>query len=81
MRLGASDMHSPTVTITHIDAYGQDETHTIKRAELGAIHVALDSYNYGKWIETYLCGLSYKPLRHTKPATTTILHNIPSPQS
>jgi len=41
-RLGASAIHSPTSTTTYIDAPGLDETHTITRAELVAIYVALE---------------------------------------
>ncbi len=41
---GASVIHSQTATATYIDAAGQDETHIITRADLVAIHVALDKY-------------------------------------
>ena len=43
--LGAALKHSPTSTTTYIDASGQDETHTIMRVELAAIHVVLSTYN------------------------------------
>ena len=43
-RMGASVIHSPADTTTYIDASGQDKTHTIMRAELVAIHVAMDKY-------------------------------------
>ncbi len=44
-RQGASVIHSSTNKITYIDASGHEETHTITRAELAAIHVALDNTN------------------------------------
>ena len=43
-QLGAAVIHPPTSTITYIDASGQDETFTITRAELAAIHVALKTF-------------------------------------
>jgi hypothetical protein len=49
-RIGASVIHSPTATTTYIDASGQDESHTIIRAEIVAIHVALDNYKNDNWI-------------------------------
>jgi hypothetical protein len=42
-------MHSPTNT-TDIDASGQDETHTIARAELAAINIALNTYKDEPWV-------------------------------
>jgi len=50
MRLGPSVIHSLTVTTTYIDAYGQDKICAIMRAELVAIHVALDKCKKDKWI-------------------------------
>ena len=44
-RLGAAVIHIPTSTTIHIDASGHEETHTIMRAELVAIYVALDRLN------------------------------------
>ena len=41
-RLGAAVIHNPSATALHIDASGLAETHTIMRAELVAIYVALD---------------------------------------
>jgi hypothetical protein len=41
-RLGASIINSPSATTTYIDASGLEETHTITKAELVAIYVALD---------------------------------------
>ena len=43
-------MHSPISITTYIDASGQDETHTIMRAELAAIYVALNTYKDYAWI-------------------------------
>jgi hypothetical protein len=42
-RIGVAVIQSPTNTITYIDASGQDETHTIMRAELAAIQVAFNT--------------------------------------
>jgi len=42
IRLGESVIHSLTSTTTYIDAFDLDETHTITRAELVTIYVALD---------------------------------------
>jgi len=49
-QLGASIIQSPTFITTYIDASGQYETHTITRAELVAIYVALDKYEKDNWI-------------------------------
>jgi hypothetical protein len=43
-QLGALVIHSFTSTFTSIDASGQEEARTIIRAELVAIHIALDKY-------------------------------------
>jgi hypothetical protein len=48
--IGAAVIRSPTSITTYIDASGHDETHTILRAELVAIQVALDKYKNDKWI-------------------------------
>jgi hypothetical protein len=48
--LSASVIHSPTSTTAYIDASGLEETHTITRAELVAIYIALDKWKNGKWI-------------------------------
>jgi ribonuclease HI len=49
-RIGASVIHTPTATTTYIDASGQDKVHTIMKAELVAIQVALDKYKNDNWI-------------------------------
>jgi len=49
-RIGAAVIHSPANTTTYIDAPGQDETHTIMRAELVAIQVALNTYKDDPWV-------------------------------
>ena len=43
-RLGASVVHIPTATTIYIDAAGSEETRTIMRAELVAIHTALTTF-------------------------------------
>ena len=43
-RLGAAVVHIPTRTTIYIDATGCEETHTIMRAELVAIHTALNRF-------------------------------------
>ena len=85
-RLGASVIHSPTSTTTYIDASGQDETHTIMRAELVAIYVALDKYKDDKWlgiftdsqtslhaIQNQLQRPSHSAYHHHKPLLTAIV--------
>jgi len=49
-RLGTSVIHSPTSTITYIDASGQEVTHINTRAKIVNIHVALAKYKNAKWI-------------------------------
>jgi len=43
-RLGAAVVHIPTNTTIYIDAAGTEETHTIIRVELIAIHTALTTF-------------------------------------
>jgi hypothetical protein len=43
-RLGATAIHIPYNTIICIDFSGMNETHTITRAELSDIRVALDAF-------------------------------------
>ena len=49
-RLGASVINLKTQTTTYIDASGNEETHTIMRAELVAIYVALDMHKDDAWV-------------------------------
>ena len=44
--MGASIVDPKTKTTTHIGLKSQPERHTIKRAELAAITIALDLYKY-----------------------------------
>ena len=44
-RLGAAVVHIPTSTTIYIDAAGTEETRTIMRAELVAIHTALSTFS------------------------------------
>jgi ribonuclease HI len=79
-RLGAAVIHSPTNTTTYIDASGQDETHTIMRAELVAIQVALSLYKDDPWIgiftdsQTSLHAIQNELQR---PSNTTYHHHKP----
>ena len=57
-RLGAAVIHSPSKTALHIDASGIAETHTIMRAELVAIYVALDRFRYLKDFRLFTDSLS-----------------------
>ncbi len=88
-RQGASVIHFPTNTTTYIDAYGQDELHTIMRAELVAIHVALDKYKNDPWlgiftdsqtslhaIQNELQRPSHTKYHHHKPLITSILDTL-----
>ncbi len=43
-------MHIPTSTTIFIDATGTEETHTIMRGELVAIHIALATFEEHVWI-------------------------------
>jgi len=44
-RLGAAVVHILTITIIYIDAAGIEETRSIMRAELVAIHTALTTFS------------------------------------
>ena len=79
-RLGASVIHSPTNTTTYIDASGQEETHTIMRAELAAIHVALDKYKNDPWLGIFTDSkTSLHAIQHElqRPSHTTYHHHKP----
>ena len=62
-RLGAAVVHIPTRTIIYIDAAGCDETRTIMRAELVAIHIALARFEDHSWLGIFT-------------SSTSILHAI-----
>ena len=79
-RIGDSVIHSPTATTTYIDALGQDETHTIMRAELVAIHVALDKYKNDKWVGIFTDSQASLPAIQNqlqRPSHTTHHHHKP----
>jgi len=76
-RLGATVVHIPTNTTIYIDAAGTEETHTITRAELVAIHTALSTYATHDWIGILTDSLSnLQAIRHhqTNPGTTSAKH-------
>ena len=49
-RLGAAVVHIPTSTTIYIDDAGTEETRTIMRAKLVAIHTALTTFSTHDWI-------------------------------
>ena len=51
-------MHIPTRTTINIDATGSEETHTIIRAELVAIHTALTRFEDHSWFGVFTDSLS-----------------------
>jgi len=57
-RLGAAVVHIPTRTTMYIDATGCEETRTIMRAELVAIHTALSKFEDHPWIGVFADSLS-----------------------
>jgi hypothetical protein len=57
-RLGASVVHIPTATTIYIDAAGTEETRTILRAELVAIHTALTTLASLEWTGVFTDSLS-----------------------
>ena len=57
-RLGAAVVHVPTATTIYIDAAGTEETRTIMRAELVAIHTALTTLVDHEWIGIFTDSLS-----------------------
>jgi len=57
-RLGAGVVHVPTRTTLYIDAGGIEETRTIMRAELVAIHIALDKFATYEWVGIFTYSLS-----------------------
>ncbi len=57
-RLGAAVVYIPSCTIIYIDAAGCDETRTIMRAELVAIHTALTIFEDHSWLVIFTDSLS-----------------------
>ncbi len=56
--MGAAVVHIPSLTTIYIDAAGCDETRTITRAELGAIHTALIIFEDHSWLGIFTESLS-----------------------
>ena len=70
-------MHIPTSTNIYIDAAGIEETRTIMRAELVAIHKALTTFYTHEWIGIFTDSLSnLQAIRHhhANPSTTSAKH-------
>ena len=70
-------VHIPTTTTIYIDAAGTEETRTIMRAELVAIHTALSTFSTHNWIgicTDYLSNLQAIRHHHTNPGTTSAKH-------
>ena len=57
-RLGAAVVHIPPSTTILIDAAGTEETRTIMRAELVAIHTALTTFENHEWIGIFTDSLT-----------------------
>ncbi len=57
-RLRAAVVHIPISTTIFIDAFGTEETRTIMRAELVAIHTALITFEDHEWIGIFTDSLS-----------------------
>jgi len=67
-------VHVPANTTICIDAAGTEETHTITRAELVAIHTALSTFSIHEWIVIFndsLSSLLAIRQHHTNPGTTS----------
>ena len=70
-------VHIPTNTTIYIDDAGTEETRTITRAELVAIHTALSTFSTHIWIGIFTYSLSsLHAIRHhhTNPGTTSAKH-------
>jgi ribonuclease HI len=76
-RLGAAVVHIPTITTIYIDAAGTEETRTITRAEMVAIHTALTTFSTHDRLGIFTDSLSsLQTTRHhyTDPGTTIAKH-------
>jgi ribonuclease HI len=76
-RLGAAVVHIPTRTTIYIDATGREETNTIMRAELVAIHTALATFAEHTWLGIFTDSLSSIQairLRFTRPGLSSAPH-------
>ena len=70
-------MHIPTNTTIYIDAVGTEETRTIMRAELFAIHTTLTTFTTHDWIGIFTNSLSNLQVirhHHAIPGTTSAKH-------
>ncbi len=56
--MGAAVVHIPTSTTIYIDDAGTEETRTIMRAELIAIHTALSTFSTHDWIGIFTDSLT-----------------------
>jgi hypothetical protein len=77
-RLGAAIVHTPTRTTFYIDAAGSEETRTIMRAELVAIHTALTMFEDHSWLGVFtdsLSGLQAIRLHYYRPDLTIAPHH------
>jgi predicted enzyme related to lactoylglutathione lyase len=75
--LGAAVVHIPTCTTIYIDAAGCEETRTIVRAELVAIHTALTRFEDNSWIGIFtdsLSSLHAIRLHYYRPGLTIAPH-------
>ena len=73
-RIGAAVVLIPTSTTIYIDVTGTEETRTIMRAELVAIHTAFSTFSTHKWIGIFTDSLySLQAIRHhhTNHGTTS----------
>jgi ribonuclease HI len=76
-RLGAAVVHIPTRTTIYIDATGCEETRTVMRAELVAIHTALTRFKNHSWIGIFtdsFSSLQAIRLHYYKPGLATTPH-------
>jgi len=76
-RLGAAMVHIPTRTTIYIGATWCEETRTIMRAELVAIHTALARFEDHSWLIVFtdsLSSLQAIRLHYFKPRLTIVLH-------
>jgi len=70
-------VHIPTNTTIYIDAVGTEETRTIMRAELFAIHTTLTTFTTHDWIGLFTNSLSNLQVirhHHAIPGTTSAKH-------
>ena len=77
LRLGAAVVHIPTRTTIYIDAAGCEETRTITRAELVAIHTALTRFEDYSWLGIFtdsLSSLQVIHVRYYRPGLTIAPH-------